>query len=312
MALTAKRFERKLAVLAKIEADYGTSSAPTGAADAMQMTEVTLTPLAGEEEQRGLLSPYFGHAGILLTGDYAQLEGSVEVAGAGAAGTIPAYGALLRACSMAEVVTPDTSVTYTPVTASPESATLFVNLDGVNHALVGARGTFTVEFATKRIPHIKFTLRGLLGPVADTALPAASYAGFIKPVVVNKTNTALSLFGVAQVAESLTLDMANTLVTRNLIGEDSILITDRQSTGTAVVEAKPLATQDWFAIAQARTHGALALQHGASAGNIVEIAAPALEIGRPTYGATDGIRNLSIPLMLCRDSGDDDFSIVVK
>lgn len=309
----AKRFWRKLAILAKIEVTYGTDVVPTGAANAMQMTEVSLTPLAGEEVARDLLLPYFGHQGVLMVGDYVELQGSVELAGAGAAGEVPAYGPLLRACSMAETIVEDTSVTYEPATDNPEAVSIYANLDGVNHKLLGARGTFTLNLTPKQIPRLVFTLRGLLGAIADTALPAVTLTGFKKPLPVSKVNTpGYSLHGFAAIAESFALDAGNTVETRNLIGEDSIQITNRQSTGTAVLEATTLATKDWFGIAQANTTGALDIQHGTVAGNIVDVLAPAVQIGRPTYGQSQGITNLTLPLMFTPSAGDDEFSIVVR
>lgn len=312
MAVTTKRYWRKLALLAKTETDYGVSAAPTGAADAMQVSEVTLTPLGGEEVQRDIMVPYFGHQGVQLVGNYAEIKCSVELAGSGAAGTAPAYGPLLRACSMSETILATTSVTYAPVSSNPESVTLFANLDGVNHVILGARGTFTLSVAPKQIPKIEFTLRGLIGAIADTALPAFSLTKFQRPVVVSKDATTMSLHGYAAIAESISIDAANTVELRNLIGEDAVVITDRQSTGSAVIEAKALATKDWFTIAKARTRGALSVTHGTEAGNIMQIAAAAVEIGRPTYGQTQGVTNMTLPLLLCPTIGNDDFTIVVS
>ena len=45
----SKRRFRKLSVLAKIETGYGTDSTPTGAANGVQMKNVTFTPLEAEE-----------------------------------------------------------------------------------------------------------------------------------------------------------------------------------------------------------------------------------------------------------------------
>ncbi|HSI41763.1 MAG TPA: phage tail tube protein [Xanthobacteraceae bacterium] len=309
----AKRFFRKLAVLTKAEVTYGVDSTPTGAANAMQMTAVSITPLGGEEESRELLLPYFGHQGVLLVGNYVELQGSVELAGAGAAGTVPAYGALLRACSMSEVTVAATSVTYAPVSNAPESAVIYANFDGVNHAMLGVRGTWSLELAPKRIPRIRFTLRGLLGPIADVALPAVTLTGFKKPLVVSTVNTPTrSLHGYAALWESVSLDIGNTVELRNLIGEDSVQITNRQSIGTAVIEAASMAIKNWFSIAQAHTVGALSVIHGVGAGNIVEIAAAGVQLGRPTQGQTQGILNYSIPLMFTPTAGDDEFSIIVR
>lgn len=304
-----KRYFRKLVILAKIEVTYGTDPTPTGAANAMQINDVTITPLAGSDETRDLLLPYLGNQGKILVGNYVQLQFNVEIAGSGAAGTPPAYGPLLRACGMAETIVDDTSVAYEPVSSDYESVTAWANLDGVRHILLGARGTVNLTLTPLKIPRWTFQLWGLLGTITDTALPTPTLTGFVLPVPVNKTNTTLSLHGASQIAESVSLDLGNKCEPRLLIGSESIEITDRQSTGTVVVEATTIATKDWFGIAKARTRGALAAVHGIVAGNIVTIGAPAVEIGRPTYGNTQGIANYSLPLDLCPSSGDDEFAI---
>ncbi|ORE85740.1 phage tail tube protein [Aurantimonas sp. 22II-16-19i] len=308
----ATRKYRKLAALVKIETAYGVDATPTGAANAMLFSEVTFTPMEGQEVSRDLLLPYLGHQGVELTGLYARLQGSVEIAGSDDPGTAPAYGPLLRACGMAETVTTDTSVSYDPVSAGEEAASTYFNADGVNHVLLGVRGTFTTTQTPNQIPRFRFDLMGLLGTITDTALPTVDHTAFVRPVVVNKANTVMSLHGWTAITESISLDYGNQVEARFLIGAESMEITDRRATGTAVVEAKSLATKDWFAIAKARTRGALSVVHGTAAGNIVEFTAPQVEIGRPTQGQTQGILNYSLPLMLCHDTGDDELSIIVR
>lgn len=308
----ATRKFRKLAALVKIETTYGADSVPTGAADAMLMTDVAFTPMEGQEVSRDLLLPYLGHQGVELTGLYARLQGSVEIAGAGAVGTAPAYGALLRACGMAEDEETGVSVTYLPVSAGEEAASIYFNADGVRHVLLGARGTWTANLAPNQIPRFRFDMMGLLGTITDAGLPTVDVTGFLRPLVVNKANTVMSLFGWTAIAESLALDYGNQVEARFLIGAESMEITDRRSTGTAVVEAKSLATKNWFSIAQARTRGALSVIHGTAAGNIVEFTAPQVETGRPTQGQTQGILNYTLPLMLCHETGDDELSIIVR
>lgn len=313
MPESVARYIRKLAILAKVtSAGYGSDSAPAGATDAIQMTNVAYRPLEGQQVSRELLLPYLGHQGVFLTGSYAVLEGDVELAGAGGAGDVPGYGVLLRACGMFETITADTDVVYNPVSASFEDAAIYYNLDGVKHVLLGARGTFSISLTPQQIPHIRFTLTGLVGTITDTALPAVTLTAFQKPVPVNPANTTMSLHGWTAIAESLELQLGNTVEPRFLIGEDSIKISDRQSTGTAVVQAASLATKNWFAFAQAHTLGALAVQHGTAAGNIVAIEAPKVQIGRPTQGQSQGIANYSLPLMITPDAGNDELIITVK
>lgn len=309
----AKRFWRKLILLSKIETVYGTDSVPTGAANAILAVDATFTPLEGTEERRELLLPYLGHQGIILTGLYGRMEFSVEVAGSGAAGTAPAYSSLLRACGLAETITAGTSAAYQPVSAGFEAVTIYYNRDGVRHALVGCRGNVSVQFTPQRIPRLRFALIGLHGTAAaDAALPAATLTAFRTPVPVSKANTTFSLHGYAGPTESVSLDLGNQVEPRMLIGEESAENVDRQSSGTAVLEATTLATKNWDAIARAHTLGALALQHGTVAGNIFQIAAPAVQIGRWTEGQTQGILNNTLPLMLRPSAGNDEIVLTVR
>lgn len=308
----ATRKYRKLALLAKIEVTESTDSVPTGAANAIQANDVSITPIAGDEEARDLILPYLGHQGVILTGNYVQLEFSVEVAGAGAAGDVPGYGVLLRACAMSETISAGVDVVYEPVSDGEESVSVYFNQDGVRHVALGARGNMRVEFAPKRIPRFRFTIMGLLGTITDQALPTVDLTGFQKPLPVSKAVTTLSLHGGARVAESFSLDLGQQVEPRFLIGDERMQLTNRQMTGTAVVEAQSLATVDWFAIAQARTTGTCQLVHGITAGNIVQFDHPVVEVGRPSQGQTQGVVNYSLPLIMKPNTGNDEVAITVK
>ena len=307
-----KRYWQKLAVLAKRETVYGTDAVPTGAANAMLMTDVNLTPLDGSEVSRDLLLPYLGWQGVVLVNNVARLEGSIEIAGAGAAGTAPAYATLLRACGFAEVLTAATSAVYSPVSGGFDAASIYFNRDGVQHILLGARGTVTFTLTPSQIPRMRFSLLGLLGTISDAALPTAVFTGFQPPMIVSKANTVMTLHGWTAIAESLSIDMANQVEGRFLIGDESIELVDRQPKGTAVVQADSLATVNWFGRALARTRGSLSLVHGVGAGKIVQFDAPQVEVGRPAEGQSQKIVNYTLPLMLCTNTGNDELTITVK
>ncbi|MFH1796266.1 MAG: phage tail tube protein [Pseudomonadota bacterium] len=305
----AKRSWRKLAILAKIETSYGVDAVPTGGANAILGVNVTHRTMVGEQLSRDLLLPYLGHQGVILDGVVSTLEMSVEIAGSGAAGTAPAYGPLLRMCGMAETIVAATSVAYAPVSAGYEAGTIYFNQDGVRKIMLGARGTVSLELVPGQIPRYRFMFTGLLGTITDTALPAVTLTGFIKPVPVNADNTTLSLHATTLIAERFSLDLAATVEKRWLIGEKSIQITDRKSTGSVVVEAGTIAAKDWYGIAKAHTTGALAAVHGLVAGNIVTIGAPAVQIGLVEDGQTQGIINNTLPLMFLPVSGNDELSL---
>ncbi|WP_457587288.1 phage tail tube protein [Ensifer canadensis] len=307
------RFFRNLAILAKNEVTYGVDAVPTGAANAMQMVNARLEPLVGEDLNRELMLPHMGHQGVILVGNFARLTGEVEITGAGAAGTAPPYGPLLRGCAMQEVVTAGVDVQYTPISKLQEAASIYFNADGVRHILLGSRGTFTLNLTPRQIPRFSFTMTGLLGTITDTALPAVTLAAWQKPVPVSKANTTFSLHGHAGACEGITMDIGNQIEPRFLIGAESIEHVDRQMTGSAIMEAVSLATKNWFQIAQDHTKGILAASHGTVAGNIVDFDGPAVQVGRPTLGETQRILNNTLPLFYTPTAaGNDEFKITVK
>lgn len=311
----AARKMQKLALLAKIETTYGTDATPTGAANAMLVKNVTITPLEGEEIQRDLTMPYFGSQGVILAGTYGKIDFEIELSGSGAAGTAPFWGVLARACALSETIVAATSVTYAPVSSGQESATIWWNLDGTRHVLLGSRGTMSLSMDSQKIPTLKFSLTGLLGTVTDTALPATTLPTPPKPLPPSKTNTPVfTIHGYSAVVEAFSLDLGNKVEPRLLIGSESIEHVDRAVTGSVTMQADQVASVDWQAKAISRARGALAVTHGTAAGNIIQIAAPALEVGKPTFGSSNNILNIGLPFVACPSSvsGNDELSIVVK
>lgn len=304
------RKERMRSILAKVETTYGTDATPTGAANALQLVNSEFRPMEGEEVSRNLMLPFMGHQGVTLVGLYGQLTGEVELAGAGAPGTAPAYGPLLRGCGFAEVINAGVDVQYQPVSSGHESLSIYFNLDGVRHVLLGARGTWVLNLNAKQIPRLQMTFTGLLGTITDAALPAGVLTGWKKPLPVGKANTTFSLHGHSGPLESLSINLGADIQPRHLINAESIEYVDRQMTGSAVLEAVSIAAKDWYSIAVAETLGALAVTHGVAAGNIVQLDADAVQIGRPGYGANQKIVNNSLPLFL--RSGGTEFKITVK
>lgn len=307
------RFWRNRALLAKIETTYGEDAAPTGAANAILATNVNLEPLLGEDVSRDLVLPYMGHQGVIHVANYARLSFDVEVAGSGTAGTAPAVGPCLRASGLAEVVTALTDVQYSPISSAFEAATLWFNGDGVKHALLGSRGNVSLNVASRQIPRFSFTFTGLLGTISDEGLPTTVLTAWKKPVPVNKANTTLSLHGLATAGvESFTMDLGNQIEPRMLINHESIQQVDRQTTGSVVLEAVLLAQKNWYAIAQAHTVGILDIGHGVTAGNIFEVDAAGVQIGRPTYGESQRILNNTLPLLFTPPTANAEFKWTFK
>lgn len=304
---------RKKVVLAKIELEYGTDATPTGEANAIEIQDPSITPLAGDTIDRRPFRQSLGASLKMLANQHVLVSFAVFVAGSGTAGTAPPYGTLLRMCGLQETLTPDTSAAYKPRSAGYESGTIWFNEDGTKHALLGARGNARWEFQAKQFPRIVFDFVGLLVPAAAAALPTPDFSAWQDPLPVSKTNTpAFTLHGYAAVLEALTINLGNQVVHRDLVNSRSVQIADRQASGSITIETPPIATKDFFAAASASTLGALALTHGTAAGNIAELALPQVQVMNPRYGESDGISTLMMDLNIVPDAGDDEIAFTVK
>lgn len=304
--------KRRAAVLAKIESVYGTDPVPTGAANAVLVSDVNINPMEMKTVDRANVRPFLGNNEQLPTGLYVTLDFTVEVAGSGTAGTVPAWGPLLRMCGFAENNTPGVKTEYLPVSTAFESGTLYMNLDGVQHKLTGARGNVSMDFTRDSRPAFKFTFTGLFNTVTDVVSPTVTLTAWKTPLPVNKTNMpTFTLHGYAAIMHSLTADMANNVIYRELInGVAGALITDRKPAGSIVMEAATVATKDWWTSIKNVTTGALALVHGTTAGNKVQIDAPNVQLITPQYQDQDGIAMLQCGLVFAPGaSGNDEIKI---
>ncbi|WP_152681971.1 phage tail tube protein [Chromobacterium subtsugae] len=309
MALNSKR----VAIIAKVEAKEGVDAVPTGAANAILVASPKVTPLDSDRAERNVVRPYFGNAESVVTGVRMKAEFEVELAGAGAPGAVPAWGVLLRGCGFAETVAKDASASYAPISGGHESLTLYYNLDGVQHKLLGARGTVSLDLQNKAFPKMKFVFTGVHGGIVDAPAPALKLTPFQTPMPFDAANVAsFSLYGYSPAVQSLSLDMANEVKHRSLPGGvESVLITGRKPSGSAQIESTRVAEKDWFALARTAERGALALVHGKTAGNIIQIDAT-VSIGSADYGDSDNISMTTLPLALLPTNGDDEIKITVR
>ena len=63
------KYIRKMVILAKIETTRGVDATPTGA-NAMVVSNVTITPLEGDEAEHDYVRPHFGNSGSTLVSAY--------------------------------------------------------------------------------------------------------------------------------------------------------------------------------------------------------------------------------------------------
>ena len=261
-------------VLLKTETTYATDAVPTGAANAMLLTDVQLQPMEGEDVSRNLELPYMGGQEDVPAGLRAVVTCTFELVGSGTVGTAPDWGPLMRALGAAQVVTTGTSVAFNPVSDSHESVSIYFWKGATRHVLLGARGTGVLTLNAQGIPVCRATLTGLWSQPTEQARVTVDLSRFQVPQIASKANTpTFTIGGAPFVMRNFSLDLGNDVQPRLLVGYEGILIVDKSELLSATVEAVPLTTYNPYQIANAGTRQAIVLQHGTVAGRRVRVEA---------------------------------------
>lgn len=319
----ATRYIRNTAILAKIETTYGTDSVPTGGANAILVSNLNFNPLNAQNVDRDLIRPYFGASEQLVGTANVQLGFDVELAGAGAAGTAPAYGPLLRACGMAETVSAGSRVEYLPVSSTFESNSIYWYDDGVLHKLLGARGNVQLAMGIGEKPVMRFSFTGIDGGVSAAALPSTTLTAFQRPLVMTDTNsgditlgctyaTGSLSGGTAYPSRGLSIDLGNSVNHIPLLGGESIDISARAVTGSFELDLTAAQEVTFAATVKANSTQTLGIQHGTTAGNIIVLHAPAVQLIDYNLSELNEKRLVSYNARLVPSSGNDELRICVK
>lgn len=326
MPALTPRYVRNSAILAKTEATYGTDPTPTGVANAILVSNLSITPLNAQNVSRDLIRGYFGGSEQLIGTAYVECKFDVELAGSGAAGTAPAYGPLLIGCGMAETVTATYHVVYDPISASQKGTTIWYYVDGVKHVLNGARGTFEIKMGLGERPVMSFTFLGLDGGVTATALPSQTLTAFKTPIAITDANTsdftlgsALTLGsqipaiagGTVYPSRGLSVNFGNTLNHVPLLGGESVDIVSRDTTGRVTLDLTAAQQASFHTDIKANTTTTATFLHGTTAGYKVILSALAVQRINPTYEDVSGRVMTGMDLRFLPSSGNDELKIVV-
>ena len=321
------RLTQQSAILAKLETAYATDSVPAGGANAIVCSNPQFE-LMYDSVERNILRPFYGAQQALHNSRFAKLSFDVEVAPSGVAGTVPAWGALLRACAMSETVTASTRVEYVPITLSQESLTLYFHLDGVLHKLLGAMGTYELSMGEGEIPVIKFQFTGIDGGAVEAALPTQTLTAWKTPQMVSgatlkfgATYSAGALTGgVAYASRGLSLTLGNDVKTRRMLTSgngysstgQAVNVMGRKSTGSVQVE---LTATNEVALLSDINAGALtsmSFEHGSTAGSKLAVWCPSVQRLSPKRTDYEGVAQMSVDLALPPLSGNDELRIVLS
>jgi len=272
---------RSKILLARVESTYGTDPGPTGADNAVLATEVSLTPMQGNDVSRELDLPWMGAQGTIPAELHMRLTYRVEMVPSGTAGTPPAWGPLLRACAVAEVIEEDASVTYNPVSDGHESLTHHMWIGGTRYVMRGCRGTCVLRFTAQGIPYLEFDFLGLFAIPTEETRATPDLSDFLKPDLVTSARTPVfTLSATSFVMRNCSLNLGNQVEGRFLVGSESIMITDKAEALECTVEAVAVSAFNPIALAESQSSVALVLQHGNAAGRVATLSAPTAQMQR--------------------------------
>jgi hypothetical protein len=321
------RYIRNTCILAKIESAYATDAVPTGAANAMLVSDLSINPLQANNVSRELVRPYFGGSEELVGTRYIECGFSVELVGSGTAGTAPAFGPLLRACALAEVLIASTRVDYNPITTGQESVTIYWYDDGVLHKLLGARGTVDFKLGSGERPVMVYKFQGLYGGISAATPSGIDFSAFKTPLVVTDANSGDVTFGgtvsptgapaitggTSIPSMGLEVMLGNTVQFTPLLGGETVDVTQREVTGKARLDLTAAQEVSRMADVLAATLSSMSLSHGLVAGYKVLMHLPSVQSLNPTKEELNGRRLIGYDLRAVpppAGSGNDELRLV--
>jgi len=316
------RLIRKTAILAKTETTYGTDSVPTGAANAILVSNASFN-LAYNNVERNFIRPFFGGSGQLAGTRFVECSFEVELANSGTAGTAPAWGPLLRACGMAEAVlaTP-ARVEYTPVSASFSSVTIYYHIDGVRRVALGCMGNVEIMLNEGAAPMLRFTFAGLDGGRTAVADPAVTLTAFRAPQVVTDVNSGdinlgatysagVLSSGTAYPSRGLTVNLQNTVSRKALLGGQAVQISDRNVQGSMQLDLTAAQEVSFLTDINANTNTSLGFSHSTGAGVGILLHAPQVQRIDPSDTEYEGDVHAAMNLRFTpTTAGNDELRLV--
>jgi hypothetical protein len=306
--------EQELLIAKRESGGYGVDPSPDGT-NAMEVWDLDFDPDGSQEIIRRLVKPTFGNVLREQVLRRPTISFKFALAGAGAAGSVPNYGPILRACCHSETVTAGTKVEYSLVDTAEESAALWFNRDGTRHKITGFRGTVDFFWPPNAIPYAAVAGMGLYAAPDESALPSPTWTGWQSPLAVSSANTpTFTIHTVALVLQNLEYRLGLGYVFRDLAaGTQRVDYTGERATeGTVVFEEPAFATFNAFTKATTKATGAMQIIHGTAAGNIVQMDWTKVQLMRPKPRKIDRLGYLEMAIAALENAGNDEHKLTVK
>lgn len=189
---------------------------------------------------------------------------------------------------------------------SMESSTLYYWRDGIKHALLGCRGSFSLNLAAGEFGALQFAISGLYAAPTDTSMPSLADPGLLPPIV---ENIGLMLGSYVPAAQQFGFDLAANVVQQPNVnkpeGVGGLDITSRAPVGSCNPEADTLAAFNPWSEWRAGSSVDMVAKLGTAPGNRIRMDFPKVGYTNVTYTDREGVLAYDIPLAFS-GAGDDE------
>ena len=320
------RLIRNTAILLKQEVTYAVDPVPTGAANAMLVSNLSITPFNAQNVDRDNIRPFLGGSEQLVGTRYVQCGFDVELSGAGTVAIAPAWGPALLSCGFAETLTATFRADYTPISTAFKSCTIYWHDDGLLHKATGCRGNVVFKLGVGQRPVMSFSFTGLYSTPTAVGNPVVTLTAFKVPQVVIDANSGDILLGgthaigvapaiaagTAYPSQGIEIDMGNKVDFNALLGGETVDLTQRSVTAKVTFDLSAAEEAAAYAAVEANTLTTLGLQHGTVANNKLLFWLPSVQRLSPTKAEANGKRLVGFDLRAVPVSGDDEIRIVTS
>ena len=318
------RYMRNTTILAKVNSsDYGTDASPTGAANAILVSDCTVTHMY-DNVDRDLIRSTFGASEQLVGTKHVSIEFTTELQGSGTAATAPAWSNLVRGCGIAVTtgLTAPARVECDPVSTGFEDLTLYYYLDGVLHKALGCRGNMEISAGLGERPTLKFTFLGMDGGVTAATPSGVTYASWKTPLVVTETNVASFNLGCTYAAgafsggaevcsRGLSVNLGNDVQYIPTLGCEGVDIVSRSATGSLSLDLAAAAEVAAYTAVEANTLTSIGMAIGSTTGYKTMIFLPYVQRTNPKYEDVSGRAHVTFDLRVVPGpTGNDEVTII--
>ena len=317
------RLTKKTVILVKVETTAGTDAVPTGTLNAIQVANMSITPVDAKMVTLNTITPWFGGSRDLTATSCVKISFDVLLAGSGTAATAPAWGALLLGCAMAEstgLVTP-ARVEYDCVTDSLKTVTIYYYHDGVLHKALGCMGSPKLSAKSGEAPKFTFDFTGIDGIPTATANATAVLTAWKTPATITKANVTDVLLGCTYAAgvltggtsynsSGLTLDWGNSVAFSPLLSQEQIVLSDRAVKGALELDLTAAQEVTQIAAVKANTLTSMGFTIGTATGNKIMLYAPAVQFKNPKKVDFNGQILIGLDMALLPVAGNDEIKLI--